>query len=132
MTNQIRHLLFISYKKLDGNSISQTTSKELNFAFPISNHRGPFPMEYKRRCRADPIPQPFPVLLILALVAIFLFIKRFLSSFELLVVEAPVVSLGWLLFSATPVALLLLVCCLSSLQQKRFRKCYCRNYYCYC
>ncbi|KAE9448227.1 hypothetical protein C3L33_19877, partial [Rhododendron williamsianum] len=50
-------------------------------------------MEYKRRCRPDPIPQAFPVLLILALVAIFLAIKRFLSSLELLVVEAPVVSL---------------------------------------
>ncbi|KAI8554119.1 hypothetical protein RHMOL_Rhmol05G0072900 [Rhododendron molle] len=92
-------------------------------------------MEYKRRCRPDPIPQAFPVLLILALVAMFLAIKRFLSSFALSFGEAPEVSLGWLLFSATPIALLLLVSCLSSLQQpqQRFRrKCCCRNYYCYC
>ncbi|KAF7143988.1 hypothetical protein RHSIM_Rhsim05G0063300 [Rhododendron simsii] len=49
-------------------------------------------MRYQRCCRPDPIPQPFPVLLILALVALFLFIKRFLS-FELAVIEAPEVSL---------------------------------------
>lgn len=58
-------------------------------------------------------PLPYPVLLILALLFIFLGISWFFSYEE--VVETAEVQLGWILF-ATPVVLILIVRFLSSME----------------
>ncbi|XP_061368408.1 uncharacterized protein LOC133311381 [Gastrolobium bilobum] len=57
-------------------------------------------------------PLPYPVLLILSVIFIFLGISWYFSYEE--VVEAAEEQLGWILF-ATPVVLLLIVRCLSSM-----------------
>ncbi|KAK7283543.1 hypothetical protein RIF29_13118 [Crotalaria pallida] len=58
-------------------------------------------------------PLPYPVLLILAVIFVFLGISWYLSYEE--IVEAAEEQLGWLLF-VTPVVLILIVRCLSSIE----------------
>ncbi|KAI8022001.1 hypothetical protein LOK49_LG03G03728 [Camellia lanceoleosa] len=88
-----------------------------------------------KTCYVNPGPQPYSVLLILALIAIFLLIQWLASSCPT-VVEEPKASFNWLLLFL-PIALLFAVRCLSSFDGSR-RPCprppcnRCCRPHCYC
>ncbi|PSS12049.1 Trithorax group protein like [Actinidia chinensis var. chinensis] len=84
-------------------------------------------MEYRRRCM-PPSPQPYPVLLILAMIFLVIGLQWFFSCEE--EVESAEQNMG-LVFWATPVVLLLLVRWLSSMEMSPTHRC-CRTHCRHC